>query len=111
MCELRRYDEEVSKTEGICGGCFPLISYHDWRELYCLWEYTQAFHCFPKDAEKCGKWLKELGLSENQVKSHSRVFSRHFCDGDPQNGPGMAVGKIFASPMLKDVPRSCVWAY
>ena len=27
------------------------------------------------------------------MKSHSRVHSRHFCDGDPQNGPGMAVGK------------------
>ena len=30
-----------------------------------------ASHCFHKDAEKCGKWVKEFELSENQVKSHS----------------------------------------
>ena len=65
-----------------------------------------AFHRFPKDAEKRAKWLKEFGLSENQVKSHSRVCSRHFRDGDPRNGPEMTVGKRFASPMKKDVPRS-----
>ena len=45
-----------------------------------------AFHRFPEDAEKRAKWLKEFGLCENQVKSHSQVCSRHFRDGDPRNG-------------------------
>ena len=58
-----------------------------------------AFHCFLKDAEKSAKWLKEFELSENQAKSHSRVCSRHFHDGDPQNGPEMTLGKRFTSPM------------
>ena len=88
-----------------------LISYYDWRHLYCLWEDTQEITktivpSFPKDAEKRAKWLKEFGLPENQLKSRSGVCSRHFRDGDPRNGPEMTVGKRFASPMKKDVPRS-----
>ena len=52
-----------------------------------------AFHCFPKDAEKRAKLLKEFGFSEIQVKSHSRVRSRQFHYGDPRNGPEMTVEK------------------
>ena len=58
----------------------------------CKSEPKLAFHRFPKDAEKCAKWVKEIGLSENQVKSHSRVCTRNFCDGDSPNGPEMNVG-------------------
>ena len=67
MCELHQYDEEISRTDAFVD--------YDRRELYCLCknEPKLALHCFHKDAVNRDKWLKELGLSENQVKSHSRV--------------------------------------
>ena len=65
-----------------------------------------SFHRLPKDVDKHAKWLKVFGLFESQLKSHTRVCSRHFRDGDLRNGPEMTVGKRFASLMKKDVPRS-----
>ena len=40
------------------------------------------------------------------MKAHSRVCSRHFPGADPRNDPEMNIGKCFASPRKKDVPRA-----
>ena len=65
-----------------------------------------SYHRFPTNKEKRALWLKEFKLSEEQLRSHSRVCSRHFRGGDPKNGPERYVGKKFASPLKKHAPRT-----
>ena len=65
-----------------------------------------SYHRFPTNPEKRALWLQEFELSEHQLKSHSRVCSRHFRGGDPRNGPAMSIGKRFASPIKKYTPRA-----
>ena len=65
-----------------------------------------SYHRSPANPVKRALWLKEFKLSEDQLKSHSRICSRHFRGGDPRNGPEVSIGKRFASPMKKDAPRT-----
>ena len=65
-----------------------------------------SYHRLPAHPVKRALWLKEFKLSEDQLKSHSRICSRHFHGGDPRNGPEVSIGKRFASPMKEDAPRT-----
>ena len=62
-----------------------------------------AYH---RNKEKLDLWLQAYQLSAEQIKSHSRVCSRHFRGGDPKNGPEPTLGRRFASPTKKDAPRA-----
>ena len=53
---------------------------------------------FPAEESKRKQWFKAFGPTENLIKTHSCVCSRHFKDGNPANGPDKTVGKRFASP-------------
>ena len=67
---------------------------------------SASFHRFPTDLERRGVWLNVFGLSQSDIKSHSRVCSRHFPDGDVKKDPQITLGKRFASPMKKEHPRA-----
>lgn len=45
-------------------------------------------------------------LEESQVKSYSKVCSRHFPGGDAKQDPQVALGKRFASPKKKGTPKA-----
>ena len=45
-------------------------------------------------------------LEESQVKSYSKVCSRHFPGGDAKQDPQVALGKRFDSPKKKGTPRA-----
>ena len=59
-----------------------------------------SFHRFPSNKEKRSQWLEVLQITENQLKPHWRVCSRHFPDI-----PTVTLGKRFCSPMKKG-PRA-----
>ena len=56
---------------------------------------------FPADQETRKVWLKALNLTEEDVKPHTRVCSRHFMNGDPSQAPSLHLGKRFYSPKKK----------
>ena len=56
--------------------------------------------------EKLDLWRQACQLSAEQLKSHSRVCSRHFRSGDPKNGPEPTPWRRFASSTKKDAPRA-----
>ena len=45
-------------------------------------------------------------MNETDLKSYSRVCSRHFPDGDATKEPKVNLGKRFASPKKRDHPRA-----
>ena len=55
------------------------------------------FHRFPSNPERRNVWLRVFQLSESDVKSYSRVCSRHFPDGDVKKDPQVNLGERFAS--------------
>ena len=57
-----------------------------------------SFHRFPTDPARREVWLSVFQLGQSQVKSHSRVCSRHFPDGHTEKDPQVNLGKRFASP-------------
>ena len=65
-----------------------------------------SYHRFPKNKEKLDLWLQAFQLSAEQIKSLSRVCSRHFRGGDAKNGPEPTLGQRFASPIKKNAPRA-----
>ena len=65
-----------------------------------------SFHRFPSNPERRNVWLRVFQLSESDVKSYSRVCSRHFPDGDVKKDPQVNLGKRFASPLKKGHPRA-----
>ena len=64
-----------------------------------------SYHRFPKKQDMRSQWLQALEMSEEQVKPHSRVCSRHFRDGDPMNGTEVSLGKRFSSPIKKELAK------
>ena len=69
-------------------------------------DLSASFHRFPSDLSKKQLWIQEFGLLEGTVKPFSRVCSRHFRNGDPNNGPDKTLGARFASPKKRGTPRS-----
>lgn len=63
-----------------------------------------SYHRFPKNRAKLGLWLQAFQLSAEQLRSHSRVCSRHF-RGDVKNVPDPTLLGRFASPIKKDAPK------
>ena len=67
---------------------------------------SASFHHFPMDSERRTVWLNAFQLSESDVKSYSRVCSRHFPDGDVKKDPQVNLGKRFASLKKREHPRA-----
>ena len=66
-----------------------------------------SFHRFPlKGDPKRKVWLCEFGLDDDQVKSYSQICLSHFPDSNISNNPQKNLGKRFASPRKKGLPRS-----
>ena len=65
-----------------------------------------SMHRFPKETEKRRRWLQVFKLKNEDVLSHTRVCSRHFIDGNPNNSPQLNIGKRFASPIKQAMLRS-----
>ena len=65
-----------------------------------------SYHRFPSDPERRALWLQAFQLTEEQIRPHSRVCSRHFPDGNRLNKPDLSLGKRFASPVKKGAPRT-----
>ena len=49
--------------------------------------------------------MKAVGLTEDDIKEHSRICSRHFLHGNTANPPSLALGKRFASPKKLHIGR------
>lgn len=60
---------------------------------------------FSSNKEKCSKWLEVFQISEDQLRPHMRVCSRHFPGGDASKDPSLTLGKRFSSPFKKG-PRA-----
>ena len=65
-----------------------------------------SYHRFPSDPERRALWLQVFQLTEEQIRPHTRVCSRHFPEGNPLNKPDLSLGKRFASPVKKGDPRT-----
>ena len=64
-----------------------------------------TYHRVLANPERRAKWLSVFQLSEAELKPHARVRCRHFPDGNAQKDPQITLGKRFASPIKKGVPR------
>jgi len=69
-------------------------------------DQSVSMHRFPRDAMKKKKWIKTLGLNEDDIKDHHRVCSRHFPNADPHNMPELSLVKHFASPRKRWTSRA-----
>ena len=67
---------------------------------------TCSFHRFPSDISTRTRWLQILEIEESLVKPQSRVCARHFPAGDVTKDPQVNLGKRFASPIKKKLPRA-----
>ena len=82
------------------------------QEIRALCKHLRAkdpnisFHRFPADPVVRGRRLRVFELEESQVKSYSKVCSRHFPGGDAKQDSQVAQGKWFASPKKKGTPRA-----
>ena len=65
-----------------------------------------AMFRIPADKSRRQQWLDALNLTEDEVKDHTRVCSRHFLHGDSCNIPSLDLGKRFASPKKVYLERS-----
>ena len=65
-----------------------------------------SFHRFPSNPERRSTWLRVFGMEEQQLRTQSRVCSRHFPDGDTKKDPSLTLGKRFASPVKVGEPRA-----
>ena len=66
-----------------------------------------SMHRFPQNKTKRLRWLKALGLKDDDVGSHHRVCSRHFPEGDAKShDPQLSLGKRFASPKKRWTGRA-----
>ena len=57
-----------------------------------------SMHRFPQDPKLRSEWIKALKLDDRAIKSHHRLCSRHFPQGNRNNIPNSSLGKRFASP-------------
>lgn len=69
-------------------------------------DLSVSMHRFPRDAMKKKRWIKTLGLNEDDIKDHHRVCSRHFPNADPHNMPELSLVKRFASPRKRWTSRA-----
>ena len=65
-----------------------------------------SFHRFPSNQARRQVWLRVFQLTNEQLKDHDRVCSRHFPGADSKKDPQMNLGKRFASPKKRNVPRA-----
>ena len=65
-----------------------------------------SFHRFPSSSGRRTRWLQILRIDESLLKPHSHVCVRHFPAGDVTKDPQVNLGKRFASPIKKKLPRA-----
>ena len=66
-----------------------------------------SFHRFPEvNDTRRARWLHIFGMDESQLKSQSRVCSRHLTRGDSCSESVSTLGKRFASPIKLKHPRA-----
>ena len=66
-----------------------------------------SFHRFQEvNDTRRARWLRIFGMDESQLKSQSRVCSRHFPNGDSCSESVSTLGKRFASPIKLKLPRA-----
>ena len=65
-----------------------------------------SFHRFPSSLAKRTRWLQILEIDISLVKPNARVCARHFPAGDATKDPQLNLGKRFASPIKKNMPRA-----
>ena len=66
---------------------------------------TISLFRLPKEPGRRKLWLDNLGFHEQGVTTESRVCSRHFRDGNPQNAPSLDIGKEFSERPTNITPR------
>ena len=66
---------------------------------------TISLFRLPKEPERRKSWLENLCLVEQDLKTESRVCSRHLRDGNPQNTPSLHLGKEFLEKPIDITPR------
>ena len=64
-----------------------------------------SFHRIPKDLVRRATWTEALQIRKETVGSSTRVYSRHFLNGDPRNTPSILLEKRLVSPIKRD-PRA-----
>lgn len=64
-----------------------------------------SLYCFPKQLELRKKWLDGLHLTPDNVECDSRVYSKHFRDGNPKTVPSYQIGAKFAEPPSMETAR------
>ena len=69
-------------------------------------DQSVSMHRFPRDTMKKKKWIKTLGLNEDDIKDHHPVCSRHFPNADPHNMPELSLVKRFAYPRKRWTSRA-----
>ena len=96
----------------ILNGCGETVDFFRMPGKYCCVcgnnhskDPNVSFHRFPSDRTKRGRWLEVFDMHESDVKSHMRVCSRHFPDGDVSKPPNI-LGKRLTSPIKKRDPRA-----
>ena len=65
-----------------------------------------SYHRFPANPVKRSQWIRVFELDPEAIKPHTRVCSRHFMNGDPNNDPQANIGRRFASPIKKGSDRT-----
>ena len=65
-----------------------------------------SFHRFPSNPDRRARWLSVFGMEESELRSQTRVCSRHFPDGDAKTEPMATLGKRFTSPIKGKLPRA-----
>lgn len=77
-----------------------------------LWQHkgkkdpSVSLHNFPANPTKKQYWCETFGVSLDDLKPYYRVCSRHFKDGNIENGPDPTLGKRFASPKKRWTSRA-----
>ena len=69
-------------------------------------EQQLSFYRIPSDSDKRALWLRVLNISDHLLKPHYRVCSKHFRDGDPNNGPELFLGMKFATVVKRKDART-----
>ena len=76
---------------------------------YCtvcgLSKSTISLFRLPKEPGWRKTWLENLGLLEQDLTTESRICSRHFRDGNPQNMPSLHIEKEFSAKPTNITPR------
>ena len=64
-----------------------------------------SFHRFPSHLSTRLRWVQVLGINKSNLRKDFCICSSHFPTGDIAKGPKSNLGKRFASPIKRKLPR------